>query len=72
MVSGRAAPLEYVPCLHMTAVVGTRYNPHVKAVYECLLARGKSKCPPSVPQCASWCICTLMYSKLKSRINTII
>ena len=29
--------------LYMAAVVGTRYNPHVKAVYERLLARGKSK-----------------------------
>jgi len=27
----------------MAAVVGTRYNPHIKAVYERLLARGKSK-----------------------------
>ncbi|BBJ23298.1 IS110 family transposase [Candidatus Nitrotoga sp. AM1P] len=29
--------------LYMAAVVGTRYNPHVKAIYERLLARGKSK-----------------------------
>ncbi len=30
--------------LYMAAVVGTCYNPHVKAVYErLLLARGKSK-----------------------------
>jgi transposase len=27
----------------MAAVVATRYNPHVKAVYERLLARGKTK-----------------------------
>lgn len=27
----------------MAAVVATRYNPHVKAVYDRLLARGKSK-----------------------------
>ncbi len=29
--------------LYMAAIVATRYNPHVKAVYERLLARGKSK-----------------------------
>jgi len=27
----------------MAAIVATRYNPHIKAVYERLFARGKSK-----------------------------
>ncbi|RFC36027.1 MAG: hypothetical protein DID90_2727554115 [Candidatus Nitrotoga sp. LAW] len=29
--------------LHMAVVVGTHYTPHVKAVFERLLARNKSK-----------------------------
>jgi len=29
--------------VYMAAVVATSHNPHVKAVYERLLARGKSK-----------------------------
>lgn len=47
-VRGRArmskvGPARIRAVLYMAAVVGTRYNPHVKAVYERLLARGKSK-----------------------------
>lgn len=29
--------------LYMAAVVATRHNPHIKALYERLLAKGKSK-----------------------------
>jgi hypothetical protein len=39
----KAGPARIRAMLYMAAVVGTRYNPHVKAVYERLLARGKSK-----------------------------
>ena len=39
----KAGPARIRAVLYMAAVVGTRYNPHVKAVYERLLARGKSK-----------------------------
>lgn len=47
-VMGRARLSKAVPAriravLYMAAVVATRYNPHVKAVYERLLSRGKSK-----------------------------
>jgi hypothetical protein len=39
----KAGPARIRAVLYMAAAVGTRYNPHVKAVYERLLARGKSK-----------------------------
>ncbi|MEQ1742895.1 MAG: IS110 family transposase [Candidatus Nitrotoga sp.] len=39
----KAGPARIRAVIYMAAVVGTRYNPHVKAVYERLLARGKSK-----------------------------
>jgi len=39
----KAGPAKIRAVLYMAAIVGTRYNPHVKAVYERLLARGKSK-----------------------------
>ena len=39
----KAGPARIRAVLYMASVVGTRYNPHVKAVYERLLARGKSK-----------------------------
>lgn len=39
----KAGPARIRAVLYMAAVVGTRCNPHVKAVYERLLARGKSK-----------------------------
>lgn len=39
----KAGPARMRAVLYMAAVVATRYNPHVKAVYERLLARGKSK-----------------------------
>ena len=39
----KAGPARIRAVLYMAAVVATRYNPHVKAVYERLLARGKSK-----------------------------
>jgi transposase len=39
----KADPSRIRAVLYTAAVVGTRYNPHVKAVYERLLARGKSK-----------------------------
>jgi transposase len=47
-VSGRAklskaGPARIRAVLYMAAVAAIRYNPHVKAVYERLLARGKSK-----------------------------
>jgi transposase len=39
----KAGPARIRAVLYMAAVVATRYNPHVKAVYDRLLARGKSK-----------------------------
>lgn len=39
----KAGPARIRAVLYMAAVVATRHNPHVKAVYERLLARGKSK-----------------------------
>ena len=39
----KAGPAKIRALLYMAAVVATRCNPHVKAVYERLLARGKSK-----------------------------
>lgn len=39
----KAGPARIRAMLYMAAIVATRYNPHVKAVYERLLARGKSK-----------------------------
>lgn len=39
----KAGPARIRAVLYMAAIVATRYNPHVKAVYERLLARGKSK-----------------------------
>ncbi|CAH1903829.1 hypothetical protein NTGHW29_150073 [Candidatus Nitrotoga sp. HW29] len=44
----KAGPARIRAVLYMAAVVGTRYNAHVKAVYERLLARGKSKMSPAV------------------------
>lgn len=39
----KAGPARIRAVLYMAAIVGTRCNPHVKALYERLLARGKSK-----------------------------
>ena len=39
----KAGPSKVRKVLYMAAIVATRHNPHVKAVYERLLARGKSK-----------------------------
>ena len=39
----KAGPARIRAVLYMAAIVATRYNPHVKALYERLLARGKSK-----------------------------
>lgn len=39
----KAGPAKIRAVLYMAAVVATRCNPHVKAVYDRLLARGKSK-----------------------------
>lgn len=39
----KAGPSQVRAVLYMAAVVATRYNPHVKALYERLLAKGKSK-----------------------------
>lgn len=39
----KAGPAHIRAVLYMAAVVATRCNPHVKAVYDRLLARGKSK-----------------------------
>jgi transposase len=39
----KAGPARIRAVLYMAAIVGTRCNPHVKAVYDRLLARGKSK-----------------------------
>ena len=39
----KAGPARIRAVLYMAAVVATRCNPHVKALYERLLARGKSK-----------------------------
>jgi transposase len=39
----KAGPARIRAVLYMAAVVAIRYNPHVKAVYERLLARGKAK-----------------------------
>ena len=39
----KAGPARMRAVLYMAAIVATRYNPHVKALYERLLARGKSK-----------------------------
>lgn len=39
----KAGPARIRAVLYMAAVTATRYNPHVKALYQRLLARGKSK-----------------------------
>lgn len=39
----KAGPARIRAVLYMAAVVAVRWNPHVKAVYDRLLARGKSK-----------------------------
>lgn len=39
----KAGPARVRAVLYMAAIVATQYNPHVKAVYQRLLARGKSK-----------------------------
>ncbi len=39
----KAGPARIRAVLYMAAVVATRHNPHVKAIYDRLLARGKSK-----------------------------
>jgi transposase len=39
----KAGPARIRAVLYMAAIVATRCNPHVKAIYERLLARGKSK-----------------------------
>jgi transposase len=39
----KAGPARIRAVLYMAAVVATRYNPHVKALYERMLARGKAK-----------------------------
>jgi len=39
----KAGPARIRAVLYMAAIVATRYNPHVKAVYDRLIARGKSK-----------------------------
>ena len=39
----KAGPARIRAVLYMAAIVATRYNPHVKAVYDRLLARGKPK-----------------------------
>lgn len=39
----KTGPSHIRAILYMAAVVATRYNPHVKALYERLLARGKTK-----------------------------
>jgi transposase len=39
----KAGPARIRAVLYMAAVVATRCNPHVKAIYDRLLARGKSK-----------------------------
>ena len=39
----KAGPAKFRAMLYMAAVTATRYNPHIKALYERLLAKGKSK-----------------------------
>jgi transposase len=39
----KTGPSRVRATLYMAAIVGTRYNPHVRALYERLLAAGKSK-----------------------------
>jgi transposase len=39
----KAGPARVRAVLYMAAIVATRYNPHAKALFERLLARGKSK-----------------------------
>jgi transposase len=39
----KAGPSQVRAVLYMAAVVATQYNPHVKALYERLLAKGKSR-----------------------------
>ena len=59
--------------LYMAAIVAARYNPDVKALYERLVAKGKSKMlvlsvPKHrrlVPVYASWHISALVFSSIK-------
>jgi transposase len=39
----KAGPARVRAVLYMAAIVATQYNPHIKALYERLLARGKSR-----------------------------
>ena len=41
----KSGPSHLRAILYMAAVVAVQYNPHVKAVYARLLAKGKTKCP---------------------------
>ena len=67
----KAGPARIRAVLYMAGVVGTRSTHTSKLFMSACLPEASPRCPPSVLQCASWCICALAYSKLNSRINTI-
>jgi transposase len=67
----KAGPARILAVLYMAAAVGTRYNPHIKAVYERLLARGKSKTSSLDAAMHKRVHLCFAYSKLNSRINAI-
>lgn len=61
----KAGPARIRAVLYMAAVVATRYNPHVKVIYQRLLARGKSK--KSALGAAMRKLVHLCYGVLKTR-----
>ena len=67
----KAGPARIRAVLYMAAAVGTIYNPHIKAVYERLLARGRSKTSSLGAAMHKRVHLCFAYSKLNSRINAI-
>jgi hypothetical protein len=67
----KAGPARVRAVLYRAAVVAIRYNPHVKALYDRLLAQGKTKWPLSAPPCANSSICASASSKPAHLIKSI-
>jgi transposase len=58
----KAGPARVRAMLYMAAIVATQHNPHIKALYQRLQDRGKTKMSAhSAPPCANWYIYALAY-----------
>ena len=67
--STKPGPAKVRATLFIAAVVASRYSPDVKALYEHLIAKGKSKMGALGQQCASWCNCALERGKTVRHIR---